>query len=119
MISSMLCMETHPNRTKLQHSQQKDASHCESIRKMKKLSIRSTTTDSCKVRSQKSSVLYDNQEAEQTTSTMSGNTCRVQLQDTALQEKEQHLNRCVKQKIRLHERRQQSEMTSSTNSEQQ
>ena len=59
IISSMLHKKIYIYKTKLWYTQSENASHHESIRKMKKLSIRNTTSDNCQVRLQESSVLHD------------------------------------------------------------
>ena len=74
---------------------------------MKSLSTRSKVSNNHQVESQKSTVLHDNKKTEWITSMMSRNLDRIWLCNITLQRKRQQLDRHLKQKIRLHEERNQ------------
>ena len=72
---------------------------------MKKLFVRNKKTNCDKNRSQKSTVLYDNQKVYNKIDTMSRNISRIQLHHKTLQRKEQCMSRCVKLIIRFNTKR--------------
>ena len=99
-FSCMLCKKAIQNRTKLWHTQQRNACNSERIMTMKLLSQRNRTSDNCEIRSSKSTILHDDQEVKHKTSTISRNISRLQLHNSTLQRKRQCMNRCTKLMIR-------------------
>ena len=89
IIDCLWHIKTNIYRIIIWYSQPKNASYCEDIETMKSLSTKNKASNNYQVKSQEFTIFYNNKKIEQTTSTMSRNSNRIQFCHSALQRKKQ------------------------------